>query len=119
MVGAVVQHSAEGRDARSGGPGFGGRATTRGAADGAGDPVAEPSVDRRCSRPLCEAPVEAVLVFDYQSRHVILDAASRDHDPNLLELCGMHADRFRPPQGWSVDDARDPGQPQKVAQLFN
>ena len=48
-----------------------------------------------------------LLSFDYDTRHVALRWTSDEHDPNLLELCVEHADRFRPPHGWSLDDARE------------
>lgn len=62
---------------------------------------------RTCSRPLCARSAEVLLSFDYDTRHVALRWTSDEHDPNLLELCVEHADRFRPPHGWSLDDARE------------
>ena len=67
-------------------------------------PVSES--DRRCSRPLCSADAEVLLAFDYETRHVVLCWVEDAHDPNLLELCVQHADRFRPPHGWTFDDVR-------------
>jgi hypothetical protein len=61
---------------------------------------------RNCSRPLCGKDAQAVLLFSYDDRHVVLDWAPSDHDPNLLELCSQHADRFSPPNGWTVEDDR-------------
>jgi hypothetical protein len=63
--------------------------------------------DRCCSRPLCSADAEVLLAFDYDTRHVVLEWVEGAHDPNVLELCVQHADRFRPPHGWSFDDARE------------
>jgi hypothetical protein len=51
---------------------------------------------------------EVLLAFDYEDRHVVLRWSVADHDPNLLELCVEHADRFRPPHGWTLEDAREP-----------
>ena len=62
---------------------------------------------RRCSRPLCARAAEVVLDFDYETRHVVLRWSTEEHDPNILELCVDHADRFRPPHGWSMEDARE------------
>lgn len=62
---------------------------------------------RSCSRPLCARASEVLLDFDYETRHVALRWATDEHDPNLLELCVDHADRFRPPHGWSLDDDRE------------
>ena len=63
---------------------------------------------RTCSRPLCARPAEVLLGFEYNTRHVTLQWASDEHDPNLLELCVEHADRFRPPHRWTLEDAREP-----------
>lgn len=62
---------------------------------------------RTCSRPLCDRAAEVLLAFDYDSRHVALLWTGNDHDPNILELCVEHADRFRPPHGWTLEDARE------------
>jgi hypothetical protein len=61
---------------------------------------------RNCSRPLCSSDADAVLLFDYGRRHVVLDELSAVADPNVLELCDRHAESFRPPHGWSLDDRR-------------
>lgn len=63
---------------------------------------------RNCSRPLCSSDADAVLLFDYGRRHVALDDLSPVADPNVLELCDRHAESFRPPNGWSLDDRRSP-----------
>ena len=55
---------------------------------------------------MCAHDADAVLLFDYAGRHVVLDELAAASDPNLLELCGVHAERFRPPQGWSMEDRR-------------
>lgn len=71
------------------------------------DPVmAFAEAGRRCSRPLCSRVADVVLMFEYAASHVVLDWSPADHDPNLLELCLDHAETFRPPRGWTVDDAR-------------
>jgi hypothetical protein len=48
-----------------------------------------------------------LLAFDYDTRHVALQWTTDEHDPNLLELCVEHADRFRPPHGWTLHDGRE------------
>lgn len=65
-----------------------------------------PVSQRLCSRPLCGAEAKAVLLFDYASGHVVLDWTRDVHDPNHLELCAAHAERFRPPNGWTLEDRR-------------
>lgn len=62
--------------------------------------------DRNCSRPLCSVEADVVLLFDYGAGHVVLDWSREIHDPNHLELCAEHAERFRPPQGWTFEDRR-------------
>lgn len=63
---------------------------------------------RVCSRPLCSRAAEVVLDFEYENRHVELRWSGPLHDPNLLELCVDHAERFRCPNGWTQHDAREP-----------
>ena len=48
-----------------------------------------------------------LLLFDYETRSVELQAINDSRDANLMELCVEHADRFRPPQGWSCQDTRE------------
>ena len=62
---------------------------------------------RLCSRPLCAGDAQVLLLFDYETRLVELQAISDARDANLMELCVEHADRFRPPQGWSCQDTRE------------
>jgi hypothetical protein len=64
------------------------------------------SKSRLCSRPLCANDAEVLLLFEYESRLVELRGLSGVRDSNLLELCANHADRFRPPHGWSCQDVR-------------
>jgi hypothetical protein len=63
-------------------------------------------VDRRCARPLCNQHAAVVLLFDYGARSVVLDWVPAERDPNLLEICVEHADRFTPPLGWTSADER-------------
>ena len=64
------------------------------------------SKSRLCSRPLCVNDAEVLLLFEYETRLVELRSLSGVRDLNLLELCANHADRFRPPHGWSCQDVR-------------
>ena len=61
---------------------------------------------RLCRRPLCANDAEVLLLFDYETRLVELCALNPDRDANLLEVWAIHADGFRPPQGWSCQDRR-------------
>jgi len=62
--------------------------------------------NRRCSRPLCGAVADVVLLFEYRVGHVVLDWTPAEHDPNYLELCLEHTESFHPPKGWTVEDRR-------------
>jgi len=64
-------------------------------------------MQRLCSRPLCSREAEVALSFDYARGHVRLEALG-DSDPHVLDLCALHAERFDPPRGWTLEDARGP-----------
>jgi len=55
---------------------------------------------------MCSRDAESVLLFEYSDRHVVLGMLRLVANPNILELCSIHADRFSPPLGWSLDDQR-------------
>ncbi|MCP3937017.1 MAG: DUF3499 family protein [Actinomycetia bacterium] len=74
---------------------------------------------RLCSRPLCAVEAEVVLLFDYRAGHVVLDWTHDVHDPNHLELCAGHAGRFRPPNGWTLDDHRGDEPPSSITANTN
>ena len=60
---------------------------------------------RLCARPGCGAPSSAVLTFQYATRTVwLLDPG--EIDPSTIDLCARHADRLRPPLGWTAHDRR-------------
>jgi hypothetical protein len=60
---------------------------------------------RLCAHPGCGAPASAVMTFQYDTRTVwLLDQG--DHDPSAIDLCARHADRLRPPRGWTGHDRR-------------
>lgn len=61
---------------------------------------------RRCSRPGCPSLATATLSFRYDEQHARLEALVPDSGPETYDLCGEHADRTRPPFGWSLKDDR-------------
>lgn len=61
---------------------------------------------RRCSRPGCPSPASATLTFRYEQQHAKLVALVPDGGPETYDLCGEHANRTRPPFGWSLRDDR-------------
>jgi hypothetical protein len=58
-----------------------------------------------CARPGCQGPTVAWLTYDYAGQRVWLDDA-RSEAGDQWGLCGSHAGRLRPPQGWSMVDRR-------------
>lgn len=61
---------------------------------------------RRCSRPGCPTPATATLTFRYDHQQASLVPLVEDGGPETYDLCGDHADRTRPPHGWTLEDAR-------------
>lgn len=80
------------------------------------DPVVRPmrrTGQRICSRPGCSLPASATLTFAYELRSARIDDLSEQAEPEAYDLCGDHADRTKPPHGWSLTDERpdEPLQP--------
>ena len=46
------------------------------------------------------------MSYDYSSRTVWVDDLASEADPNIYDLCPVHADRQGVPQGWSRTDRR-------------
>jgi hypothetical protein len=44
-------------------------------------------------------------VFQYATRTLWLEDLG-ERDPHTIDLCTMHADRLKPPLGWSGEDRR-------------
>lgn len=69
---------------------------------------------RLCNRPACAEPATASLTFQYATRTLWLrDLGERD--PHTIELCTMHADRLKPPRGWTGEDHRRSADPPALA----
>ena len=61
----------------------------------------------RCAHPGCGGPVVTTLTYDYAGRTVwLLDPGAQVAVG--MGLCAPHADGFRPPVGWVLDDRRLP-----------
>lgn len=69
---------------------------------------------RRCSRPGCPTPATATLTFRYDQQHASIVPLVVDGGPETYDLCGDHADRTRPPHGWTCADER-PDEPEATA----
>ena len=63
---------------------------------------------RTCSRPGCDTPAAATLVFSYAERVARLVDLLEQGEPQTYDLCPAHADRTRPPVGWELSDTRPP-----------
>ena len=63
---------------------------------------------RTCSRPSCETPAAATLVFTYTERVARLVDLLEQAEPQTYDLCPAHADRTKPPVGWELADTRPP-----------
>jgi uncharacterized protein DUF3499 len=61
---------------------------------------------RSCSHWGCSLPAEGSLAHNYAERRAWILDLDATHDPHTYDLCGYHADRFRPPKGWSAEDLR-------------
>lgn len=63
---------------------------------------------RTCSRPGCDTPASATLVFTYLERVARLVDLLEQDEPQTYDLCPSHADRTSPPIGWDLSDTRPP-----------
>lgn len=63
---------------------------------------------RSCSRPGCETPAGATLVFSYSEQVARLVELLDEGEPQAYDLCPTHADRTGPPVGWELSDTRPP-----------
>lgn len=61
---------------------------------------------RSCSKSGCNLPAECTLAHSYAERKAWILELEGVADPHTYDLCGYHADRFRPPIGWSAEDLR-------------
>lgn len=61
---------------------------------------------RSCSHCGCNLPADCSLAHNYTERRAWIVDLEATPDPHTYDLCGYHADRFRPPRGWSAEDLR-------------
>ncbi len=64
------------------------------------------AVGRPCSRPGCDTPASATLVFSYDEQVARVVELLEDREPQAYDLCERHADRTTPPRGWDISDTR-------------
>lgn len=70
---------------------------------------------RICSRPGCSLTASATLTFAYELKSARIVALEEQAEPEAYDLCGDHADRTKPPYGWSLTDER-PDEPPRPGQ---
>jgi hypothetical protein len=61
---------------------------------------------RQCSRPGCAETAAATLTYRYDLSSVWIDELAPEREPHGYDLCRLHADRCRPPNGWHLEDRR-------------
>jgi hypothetical protein len=61
---------------------------------------------RMCSRSGCTWPAVATLGFEYSEQLTWLEDLLPVAEPATYDLCSIHAARFGPPMGWTVEDRR-------------
>lgn len=61
---------------------------------------------RTCAKPGCNTGACATLTYDYGSRTAWLERLNEEAHPMRYDLCGVHADGMRVPQGWALQDRR-------------
>ncbi|HEY5891111.1 MAG TPA: DUF3499 family protein [Acidimicrobiia bacterium] len=54
----------------------------------------------------CGSPASTHMTFSYNDSAVWLDEIAGPTEPYGYSLCGNHADRMTPPQGWTLTDRR-------------
>jgi hypothetical protein len=64
----------------------------------------------------CESRAVATVALRYDLREVLIRDLLEERDPNLLDLCRIHAEKLTAPFGWQLRDERAPqaGQPREV-----
>lgn len=66
---------------------------------------------RTCCHPGCRWPATATLGFLYSTRQAWLEDMSPKRHPSTYDLCSLHAQRFKPPLGWTMSDRRETPEP--------
>src|SRR5919106_5174815 len=61
---------------------------------------------RICSRSGCKWPATASLGFNYSTRETWLEELKNPPELTHYDICNIHAGRFRPPHGWTLEDRR-------------
>ncbi|OKL47285.1 hypothetical protein BSR29_06620 [Boudabousia liubingyangii] len=57
---------------------------------------------RTCSNPGCSNPAAATLTYDYSDQAAFIGFLAREARSGCYDLCQMHAQRYKVPQGWEL-----------------
>lgn len=63
-------------------------------------------MSRVCSRPGCSEPGEVTFTFEPEALIVWVGPLAEDATAPGHDLCAVHGDRLRVPQGWTLNDLR-------------
>ena len=63
---------------------------------------------RSCAKKPCGAQPEATIALVYERQTVVVADLLPERDPNLMDLCRVHADRLTAMRGWVIEDRRGP-----------
>ena len=73
---------------------------------------------RPCSKVACSAEAVSTLTYVYADSMAVLGPLSLSREPHCYDLCAVHAERLKVPNGWQVvryrpvgDDETDAGGP--------
>lgn len=59
-------------------------------------------LNRPCCRVTCSRPAVATLTYDYGDRMAVIGPLSVVADPHAYDLCQLHAERLKVPDGWTI-----------------
>jgi uncharacterized protein DUF3499 len=62
---------------------------------------------RVCSRSGCKWPATSSLSFSYGTKQTWLEELRNPPEFSYYDLCHVHASRFSPPFGWTLEDRRN------------
>jgi hypothetical protein len=74
---------------------------------------------RECAKLGCREEAVATMATRYRDRILWIADLIPERDPNLIDLCGAHADSMIAPYGWElVDDRRPIAVPELIPELL-
>lgn len=73
-------------------------------------------MNRRCSRATCSGVAVATLTFDYSDSTAVVGPLALRTEPGSYDLCELHSDGLRVPNGWQVVRIAAPGPPRASAE---